>query len=379
MNSSAALIPILSSPAKYERARRAYRGLLEAAGRRYEPRKALDLSFPNTPRDGGIPNQLGPNDLMAWLIMDDRLALDQAIATGLWLWQNVSGWDRAHRQRIPWFPATYLAGVDAGITEDKIGFLNQAFDADIARTLGEKYLYSFVGSTTRPLVRTLGAAVMLAEVGLQVSAFPKRELYEMRDKALNQFEKWAHSDWVDGARWGWLTREDGFWNDSSPEWKKFPYLGGGDPIDAAQEDTWFHYAVVVPYEALIMEMYSELPSFSQYGVRNLASHAILYGYDPSTGLSLKSIGWKKGGDHNAGCMAPGFHEGPWREESLAMKNEYMEMSHFDLAPAIFACSHNREERKRAVVEWAKRCRSIGREGEVSLGTLAVAIRLGFGD
>lgn len=370
------LVPFLNTEAKLDRARAAYRGFLQAVGRSYNPRKALDLTFPENPRSGGIENNYPStaHALMAYLIMDDRLALEQAVAIGNWLYVQRDGWDRAHRQRIPWLAAVADVADAAGVAGTEP--LRAAFNYDVGRTVNEKYLVSFVGSNTRPLIRTLGAAVMLAEVAMGEVA--SDSLVTMRDRALRQWGGWANADWKPGVRWGWLGDDDGFWDDDDPAWKRFPYLGGGDPVDSASDDTWFHYGCVVPYEAMIAELFADLSWDVRDSVARMARHALAYGYDPSSGLTLKSIGFKKGGD-NTGCMAPGFHDGPWKKESEAVQERYMEMSHFDLAPALFAAGRDREERKTALVEWGKRCRAIGREGEVPLGTLLCAIKLGFGE
>lgn len=372
------LCPLTSTEHRLNQARAAYRDLMAKVGRTYVPRKALDLSFPNNPREGGILNQLGPNDLFGWLIMDDRLALDQAVATGKWLWSERAGWDRAHRQRIPWFAMTYRAAIEAGIADADCNFLVDGFNSDVGRTVGEKYLISFVGSTTRPLVRTLGAAIMLAEVEMSISGTARADLVTMRDRAIKQWNEWAWAEWRPGIRWGWLGEEDGYWKAEDPLWRRFPYLGGSDPIDAAQEDTWFHYGIVVPYEAMIAEMYADLSDHVRQQVRKLCRHALAYGYDDVTGRTLKSIGWKRDGDRNAGCMAPGFHDGAWPDASEWEKDSFLEMGHFDLAPAIYAAGKTREGRRAALIEWAKKCRAIGREGEVPVGTVAIAVKLGFG-
>lgn len=363
---------------------------LTASHRAYAHRSEPDLTHPETfGSPGGESNRdIVGNSLIAWWLFGDRASLDTAIATGSWLIDVHTQWDHAHCHRNKWFGALALAAREVGQPESLVGKFFGGFTAWFNWLAADKYVNgNLVGLTLRP-TRVLFEAIVVADMArkmVEAGVIQVSELNVLPSKlsgmAFATLDTWANRRWdpISNHTWGW-TSPVGQWNPSLGI-NMFPFLDGRDPIAMARQTTWFHAGHITPTGLMLVREVaptlwanSALPDRS----RSMAQHAAHFGYDPITGLSLKSIGYKDG-SATKGCYAPNFQKEEFRDWPEAERRDRGEHE-YDLCPMLLAMAAPVERRIHACQE----CLSHGSkglsQGEVSIGILkatAVAKKAGL--
>ena len=377
-------VTFLNTPAERAIATAAWKALLAAGERAYVPcAKPVKPTFDKHGDPGAQSNRntVG-NALVASELMGDANALEQSALTAERLIETWDTLDRAHSHRYAWLGPLYVALREkADPRADKI-LLH--FHKALSWMHGDKYVGgNFVGATMRPLrilfeAFTTGAfAVKMAAAGLPADAKGGAELC---GKARAAIEKWCLRVIGGDIHWGWFNKAGEY----VPTWSIFPYADSLDPKTMATHTTAFHPLHVMAYSFFVAEAAGlDVNKLEATRRGELCSHALRLCFDPKTGLNTKSIGYKA--DHTASkreaYYAPGYATKPMREQSTTWKMENCEAGYHDVAPALIAVLRSGEideaEAKRVLVKWVKESRGIV-PGEVLLGSLALAIKLGFG-
>ncbi len=378
-------LPFADTAAKREATNEALDALFADAGRKIAPRGALKK--PSFKKHGDPGAESNRNTVgygfAAYALRGDMQAILQVALVAERLFETWDTLDRAHSHRYAWLGPLALALHEMGDERWKI--VLDRFNDIIRWFHGQKYLNgSFVGATLRPLRCLFEAgltgsfAEKLSRAGLPADSFGGAQLVEKANTAVFAF-LWRVLG--SGVNWGW-RKPPGAWAGS---WRDFPYVDSTDPKTMATHTTLFHALHVMPYSFMVGDL-AGLPLIddgSLYATRwrEIASHALRLGYDPVSGRSTKSIGYKA--DHSAGkreaYYAPGFPEKPARKQSLAWKDEHMEAGYHDVSPALEAVLDsgeiNKNECRRGLVKFVRGARGIV-VGEIPIGLARLALRVG---
>lgn len=364
------LVPILSTPAKIEKARKAMSVLRARAGRPVKLMASPETNFPTTPGEGGWENQKSLHYLVSWFLDQDINALHSALNLAKWLRATWAKRDRAHGQRYAWWSIIGRAAAEQGLC------LPEEFDADFIRwysyLAADPYVNGkYTGSTLRPFIRVHGAAIQAAWIAERLPASlgtlsPTPAV--LRAKAINSLVAWANTWHTYGSsRWGFRHDEP------RPAWDDFPYCDAKDWPGHTRNMTCFMAAMIVPHEAMMVRLHvsnAEWKSLERFKFRamQMARHAVAWGVDPVTSKNMKAIGSGKPGSY----LPPGFG-GP-NDPPEMRADTFFEPGYHDWSLALMAYEANREARQGAVIGWTKQCRALA-PGEIPPGLVVVATEL----
>lgn len=349
--------------------------LLAESDREYVFLKEPRTDFPKTPRDpGGWNNRdaIG-NHLMAWWLFGDIVALESAFNTADWLIEHNAEWDHAHCHRQKNFAALSLE-------INKPDKYRSAFNSWGDWLFRDKYVNGeFSGATLRPVIRVLGETVATSWVADR--AFPNK-MSVLGSLALKSLANWLKTQWNPPEQtWG-FNDPPGEWRTPSDKWLNvFPYMDGRDRYSSASNMTWFQAGSIFPYEAMLVFLCErEAAKTMQLDLRagDMARHALWFGYDPKTGLSLKSIGYDNpDGIDDLGCYAPGFSDehgefSVWDED---LREEKGEPGYHSLGATFLAGRFGTARTRKLAVNWLRRGARALQPGEVPWDLVELARRI----
>lgn len=370
------LVPILSTPAKIEKAKVAVELILKDAGRKYVPMAKPVTSFPASPRDPGLVNNQHrlPAYLCAYWLFGDRNALQSAVNHAKWLASDFAERDRAHCHPFGWWPAVGLAAQESALASPLFFDMFMAWYFAISNKDAEgKYLYTWTGSTLRPLVVSIGEAVHTAWVAWELVdanliALPNPVPLSLQMLAERRLEEWAEA--IDPKRGHWLHEKP------SPSWDEFCYQDGSTWARHCSESTFFHGAVKVAWLGFMVKLFGDMKSCGRLSMRlkQMARHSIGWGYDARSGKSVKSIADEKLGSWEP-PGTPGGISKPLSQLDVATVEKIAEQGYHSLALPFLAYYSDKAETRKALVNWLAKGARCLEPGQVPLDIVAACLQV----
>lgn len=370
------LYPLLSTKAKQEKAGVALSDLLHSAGRKYVYMEKPRTSFAKTPGEGGLANNtnLVANYLIAWWLKNDIIALQSAVNCAYWLHDTWGERDRAHGHRYAWWPMVGRAANEAAYLDNAA-----EFDGDFSRwyayCAADPYVnLKWTGSTLRPFIRIHGAAIQSAHVA--ATLINAREMLiggvdpaNLRARAMKSLVAWANVHQDGKQRWGFLHDKP------RPIWSEPPYIDAKTWTASETQMTWIMPGAIVPDEAASIRLHVSpdewriLDDF-KFRAKQIAVHAIRWGYRADTGGNMKAIGSGK-----PGSFAPPGEKGAPLVPPMERAESFFEPGYYSGIPiALMAAARNPVERRILIVDWTRTCRALA-PGEIPPGLVMAALKV----
>jgi hypothetical protein len=319
-------------------------GGLERGMEAYQPYQPPSLraprSFGGDPYAGGIGNSEDgvTQDVLAYLLFDDRHAIITAVNRVMWLRSHLPKIDNQHIQRhcaaaFAAVAAREAGAIDADTFWAMLEVFNAAYFAIAERTADPKHEkhYSHAPSD-RHKFRQLGAMVRLAhdmklcvDLGFTDEAALPVTPAEMRARGIDGWK------WFESAP-NWTTEPHRYLNRKPfiADGGKWPWMPAETSAQIGNENQPFMHFSIAPREWLMSEMFlGEYEMPARTAIRALSTWALLVGLDRETGLMLSAI---KRGTYNPDLITKPLSE--WTDDEK--REGGLESQHSPLAALVLA-------------------------------------------
>lgn len=369
---AAELIPIVSTPAKMERARSAYLGLLKAAGRSFTPLATVWNKSSYDFNSGGEFNQIDHllRWQLAWLFFKDAKARESSWNFARHLAKNLDDEQNGHGQS---FPGLAMIALDTPSPADR-KLLIDAYILYYGRKLNDKEWKSVGPTTFRPGTRFMGCCARLShdmalmqEAGLvHPNQFPTKGPAWLGEAIQMWVDSWFGMVRSTGTK-GWIVKPGAY--AAKKDERRWLYWSAKTSASEETNVTWFMHGHVFPRECMVAALWLKkpmawFPKLLKDRGRDMATWALAVGFDPVSGLARRAQDW-----------SPDIltAKGPFHTYASATTGE---RTH-SLGAAILGCRLPKEERKALLVDVMAKGMKIP-AGDVVEDLVIAAMELGFG-